>query len=120
MIHDGMGQAKSNIQLKNLIHTQILPNHESKGFDMGTASQINIIGDSDSDSPKQIKESRLPAAKAFDVNGSMISRSVSYLGQGFEQKQLDIKLVKKKKYPKPKPKYSIMDEDTYEFNLKYC
>ena len=26
----------------------------------------------------------------------------------------------KKKYPKPKHLYKIMDEETYNFNLKYC
>jgi hypothetical protein len=26
----------------------------------------------------------------------------------------------RKNYPKPKQQYKIMDEDTYEFNLKYC
>ena len=55
----------------------------------------------------------------IDVNGNLVAQSVSYLGQGFEQKKLEIQL-ERKKFPKPKPKYTIMNEETYEINLKYC
>lgn len=85
-------------------------------------SHINIEADTDSDidKPQQKSPSRLPASQAFDVNGSMVSQSMTYLGHDFGQKKLEIKYTKHKKYPKQKPKYTIMDEDTYEFNLKYC